>query len=63
MKIHQYCVYIITNDSNNVLYTGVTSDLADRILQHKEKINRGSRRDINVASLFIMKSFKGYKML
>jgi len=41
LKIHQYYVYIITNDSNNVLYTGVTSDLADRVLQHKEKINKG----------------------
>jgi putative endonuclease len=30
-------VYIMTNENNTVLYTGVTSDLKDRILQHKRK--------------------------
>ena len=31
------CVYIITNQYNTVLYTGVTSDLRVRILEHKTK--------------------------
>ncbi|SOD19745.1 GIY-YIG nuclease family protein [Pedobacter xixiisoli] len=30
-------VYIITNKLNTVLYTGVTSDILSRILQHKNK--------------------------
>jgi putative endonuclease len=30
-------VYIITNNNNSVLYTGVTSDLKERLLQHKSK--------------------------
>ena len=30
-------VYIITNHNNTVLYTGVTSDLQERISQHKQK--------------------------
>jgi putative endonuclease len=30
-------VYIMTNDNNTVLYTGVTSDLKGRVKQHKEK--------------------------
>jgi putative endonuclease len=30
-------VYILTNKNNSVLYTGVTSDLKDRIKQHKLK--------------------------
>ena len=30
-------VYIITNKNNTVLYIGVTSNLAKRILEHKEK--------------------------
>lgn len=29
-------VYIMTNRTNKVLYTGVTSDLVSRVLQHKE---------------------------
>ena len=35
-------VYIMTNNYNSVLYTGVTSDLKDRILQHKTKKYAGS---------------------
>ena len=30
-------VYIISNGFNNVLYTGVTSDIVSRTIQHKEK--------------------------
>ena len=30
-------VYIITNLNNTVLYTGVTSNLKERILKHKQK--------------------------
>jgi putative endonuclease len=30
-------VYIITNNNNTILYTGVTSDLKDRLIQHKSK--------------------------
>jgi putative endonuclease len=30
-------VYIMTNQNNTVLYTGVTSDLNDRVLKHKSK--------------------------
>jgi putative endonuclease len=30
-------VYILTNDNNSVLYTGVTSNLKDRLIQHKHK--------------------------
>jgi putative endonuclease len=35
-------VYIMTNNNNSVLYTGVTSDLKDRVLQHKTKKYVGS---------------------
>ncbi len=31
------CVYIITNQYNTVLYTGVTSELRARIWEHKTK--------------------------
>ena len=41
MKSHLYYVYIVTNKSNTVLYIGVTSNLQERILQHKEKVFKG----------------------
>ena len=36
----QYCVYILTNKNNTVLYTGVTNNLKRRVLEHKQ--NQGS---------------------
>jgi putative endonuclease len=35
-------VYIITNKHHSVLYTGVTSDLISRIIQHREKFYSAS---------------------
>jgi putative endonuclease len=35
-------VYIMTNKNNTTLYTGVSSDLKDRINQHKDKKHPGS---------------------
>jgi len=32
-----YCVYIITNTRNTVLYTGVTGNLTGRIYYHRNK--------------------------
>ena len=34
-----YYVYILTNKTNRVLYTGVTNDLLKRIEEHKAKLN------------------------
>jgi putative endonuclease len=33
------CVYIITNRTHSVLYTGVTSDLRGRIWEHRNKVH------------------------
>ncbi len=30
-------IYILTNKRNNVIYTGVTSDLVSRIIQHNDE--------------------------
>jgi putative endonuclease len=34
---HGGCTYMITNQNNTVIYTGVTSDLNGRIWEHKTK--------------------------
>ena len=47
----QYYVYIMTNKSHSVLYTGVTSDLQKRVYQHKNKIIEGFTCKYNVSKL------------
>ena len=41
MRQHDYCIYIICNKNNTVLYIGVTSDLQGRIWEHKNKRYKG----------------------
>lgn len=37
----QFFVYILTNATHTVLYTGVTNDLVRRMYEHRESINKG----------------------
>jgi putative endonuclease len=46
-----YCVYILTNQRNTVLYTGVTGDLISRVHQHREKLLPGFTNRYNVSKL------------
>lgn len=40
--MRQHYVYILTNNSNNVLYIGMTNNLQRRIMEHKLRINTHS---------------------
>ena len=51
MTSRQYCVYIMTNKHNTVLYTGVTNDLKKRAWQHREKLVEGFTQRYNVTKL------------
>lgn len=47
----QPCVYIITNIHHTTLYIGVTSDLLQRIYQHKYKMVDGFSAKYNLTKL------------
>ena len=46
-----YCVYILSNKSNTVLYTGITNNLKRRVFEHKQKIVEGFTKKYNVDKL------------
>ena len=48
---HQFAVYILTNKTNSVLYTGVTNNLIRRIFEHKSKKIKGFTEKYNVIKL------------
>jgi putative endonuclease len=47
----EYCVYIMTNAHNTVLYVGVTKDLARRVDEHRNGIGSSFVKKYNVHKL------------
>ena len=54
-------VYILFNKRNGTLYVGVTSDLAKRIYQHKNKMTDGFTKRYGVAKLGYYEVHKNIK--
>jgi len=52
-----YHVYILTNKYHTVLYTGVTSDLYNRVLEHTYKVYQGFTSKYNVHKLVYFEEF------
>jgi putative endonuclease len=46
-----YFVYIMTNKHNNVLYTGITNNLARRVFEHQKKLIKGFTEKYNAHKL------------
>ena len=47
----QFYVYILASKRNGTLYTGITSDLVQRVWQHKNNIIEGFSQKYNVKIL------------
>jgi len=47
----QFYIYIMTNQRNTVLYTGVTNDLLRRVYQHREKLADGFTKKYRIDKL------------
>lgn len=54
----QYYVYILTNFTSNVLYTGITNDLIRRVYEHKQKLVPGFTQKYNVNKLVYFEIFQ-----
>ncbi len=57
-KRHEYSVYILTNKANTVFYIGVTSDLTNRILEHKTKVYDGFTSKYKVNKLVYYEEYQ-----
>ncbi|MBM3149781.1 MAG: GIY-YIG nuclease family protein [Chloroflexi bacterium] len=53
----QYCVYIMTNANNTVLYTGVTNDVKRRVYEHKARLVKGFTKKYNITKLVYYEVF------
>ena len=54
----QPAVYIVTNKRNGTLYTGVTSNLSQRIYQHRSGIIEGFTKKYNCKILVYFQQFE-----
>ena len=52
-----YYVYILTNKSNTVLYTGVTNDLQRRVKEHKNEEIDGFTKRYHLHKLVFFEEF------
>ena len=58
MQEKLYCIYIATNQRNTVLYTGMSSQLPERIAQHKEHRVPGFTKRYNIEKLVYYEVFE-----
>ena len=48
---HNYWTYIMTNEHNKVLYTGVTGNIIKRVHEHRHKMIEGFTKQYNCTKL------------
>ena len=53
----EFWVYILASKRNGTLYIGVTSELAQRVWQHKNKLIEGFTHEYNVDKLVYFEAF------
>ena len=58
-----YYVYIMSNPGGTVLYTGFTSDLGERVAQHKSKLVDGFTKKYNCIKLVYFESGEDFEAL
>ncbi len=57
MSHKQYAVYILTNPTNRVFYTGVTNNLVRRIYEHRNKLISGFTSKYNLIKIVYYELF------
>ena len=58
MEEYHYFVYILSNKSRSVFYTGVTNDLTKRVYEHRNNLTKGFTSKYNVKDLLYYETFR-----
>jgi len=58
----QYYVYLLCNNNNTTLYTGITSNLKKRVWEHKHKVVKGFSQRYNIGKLVYYEIFDDPEM-
>ena len=56
-KEYSYYIYILTNETNTVFYTGFTNGIVRRIAEHKVKIHNSFSSKYNITKLVYYEHF------
>ena len=56
-----YCVYILANEGNSVLYIGVTGELSRRMAEHKNGEKEGFTKRYHVTKLVHVEHYSDVK--
>lgn len=62
MQNKQYYIYLATNKTNTVIYTGVTGDLIRRIWEHKQKLVSSFTSKYNITKLVYFEVYNDVKV-
>ena len=57
-----YYVYILTNQTDKVMYIGVTNDLKRRLYEHKNELIDGFTKKYHVHKLVYYESYKDVRL-
>ena len=57
VNVHQYWVYILSNNTHSVLYIGITNNLYRRFMEHKNGTIEGFTKKYRCHSLLYYESF------
>ena len=58
MEEYHYFVYILSNQSKTVFYTGVTNDLTKRVYEHRNDLTKGFTSKYNIKDLIYYEIFR-----
>jgi len=56
-----YYIYILTNKTNRVLYTGITNNIIKRVYEHRMHVVDGFTKKYNVSKLVYVEDFSDVK--